>query len=371
MGTATLLGAAAWKQISNSFVYRLMRSALRRLLTRSGPPLVMMGAVLTSRPRCAVRPFASVGLGTSVLVRNGVAAAPWLSKDRLLQDYAGAYTTARTVDQQFIFELSMHCERLHRTALAVLDRKVQEADSTVAVQSALAFLKAEGPQGLKPLVRKDVQAALAHLASQLPSGADFQITMLVTCDTQGAHTPAERGFDLFTYVQSLPEIEPMVDVQARQAQRRTPTIKDVQWVTDRQALEEIQEQAGVNEIVMYDAEGFITEGLQSNFFAIDLDGTLVTAPDDRVLSGTVRKAVLEVAKIHNLKVRFACPNVRDLEKWESCFLCSTSRLVKPIKELSAPLLGLGKHFPLSSSRAHQVEELVLGLVRSHSEPLTE
>lgn len=66
----------------------------------------------------------------AVLVRNGVAASPWhlgdrqrlecvrLSKQELLQNFSGAYTTARTVSRSSIFELSMHCQRRLDTSWA-------------------------------------------------------------------------------------------------------------------------------------------------------------------------------------------------------------------------------------------------------------
>merc|ERR1712232_587187 len=110
----------------------------------------------------------------------------------------------------------------------------------------------------------------------------------------------------------------------------------VQWVKDRQYLEEIQRKAGVNEVLMFDSEGLISEGLQTNFFAIAPDGTTFTAPDERVLAGTVRKVVLQVAQQHGIPVKLECPNIREAASWESCLIGSTSRLAKPISELAAP-----------------------------------
>merc|ERR1711865_668311 len=99
--------------------------------------------------------------------------------------------------------------------------------------------------------------------------------------------------------------------------------------THRQHLEELQKKSpGVNETIMFDPDGSVTEGLQTNFFAVAADGTILTASSERVLSGTVRKVVLKVAEKHNIPVRFDCPNIKDFNTWEGCFICSTSRLVK-------------------------------------------
>eukprot|EP00747_Dinoflagellata_sp_TGD_P219409 gnl/TRDRNA2_/TRDRNA2_91514_c0_seq4.p1 gnl/TRDRNA2_/TRDRNA2_91514_c0~~gnl/TRDRNA2_/TRDRNA2_91514_c0_seq4.p1 ORF type:complete len:354 (+),score=66.18 gnl/TRDRNA2_/TRDRNA2_91514_c0_seq4:130-1062(+) len=310
------------------------------------------------------------------MVRNGEASAPWMAKDRLLKEHRGAYTTARTVDQTLMFELSMHCTRLHETATDVFLRELGDSERGKEVRT---YLEA-GPEALKPLVRQEVSAALDFLrggGDAEPSGnktcstapTDFQVTMLMTWDSVGEHTPGGRGFDFFTYAQPLPQIEPMVAVEAHKATRNNPTVKDVQWIKDREALEQVQKAAGVNEIVMFDDDGAATEGLQTNFFAVAADGTVFTAPAERVLSGTVRKVVLEVAEQNGIPLRMEAPNMRDVETWESCFVCSTSRLVKPIRELVAPELGIRRTFPTEGSITHRIEQLVLENMRSHSEPI--
>ncbi|CAJ1329282.1 unnamed protein product, partial [Effrenium voratum] len=261
-------------------------------------------------------------MASAVLVRNGRAGKPWLSKHELLHNYSGAYTTARTVKRSAVFELSMHCQRLVDTASSVLQR----AEASEKVRRAQRFLEL-GPEALRPVLRSECRTALQHLEEE-----------------------DERGFDMFTFMQPLPFVEATVEVEAHRADRSNPTIKDVQWVNDRQQLEEIiQGNADINEVVMYDAHGCITEGLQTNFFA-SRAGTLFTAPDERVLSGTVRKVVLDVARENGIPVRFECPKIGDLDKWDSCFVCSTSRLVKPIRALKAPELGLEQRFELGMAQ---------------------
>merc|ERR1740117_1807730 len=151
----------------------------------------------------------------------------------------------------------------------------------------------------------------------------------------------------------------MVPVAAHKAVRGNPTIKDVQWVKDRKDLEVLQKQAGVNEVLMFDDEFRVTEGLQTNFFAVSaIDGAVLTAPDDKVLAGTVRKVALDVMRKNGIAVRMECPDIRDVNSWESCFICSTSRLVKPISDVSVPDLSVRRLFPTEGSVAHRIEELV-------------
>lgn len=176
--------------------------------------------------------------------------------------------------------------------------------------------------------KRECLTALDYLHGVEDGPCEYQVTVLLTCDT--VTEANDKGFDVYTFVQALPFVEATVAVEARQAERSNPTVKDVQWVNDRQHLEEIQSQAGVNEVIMHDERGKITEGLQTNFFA-ERNGTLYTAPDDRVLSGTVRKVVLEVAQEHGIPVELECPNISEMNQWDSCFICSTSRLAAGLK----------------------------------------
>jgi len=308
------------------------------------------------------------------MLRNGQAVEK-LSKDELLSRYHGAYTTARTVDRTGIFELEMHCQRLYDTGVAVFSRPPEGGEVAPAAPDASAMLRAIGVEGVRALVKREMRAALQRLgAAEGPApprdgNGDFQVTLLLTKDTVGEHTPADRGFDVFVYAQPLPYVQPMVDVLALRAERPHPTIKDVQWVHDRQALEAETRRAGVNEAVMFDADGHISEGLQTNFFAITADGALATAPDELVLSGTVRKVVLEVAAQMSIPVLLQTPSVHDAASWDSCFICSTSRLVRPIRHFSVPAFGLTLEFPEEGTVAHRVQQAVLDELRKHAESL--
>jgi branched-subunit amino acid aminotransferase/4-amino-4-deoxychorismate lyase len=305
-----------------------------------------------------------------VFVKNGEASAAQIPKDKILKEHSGAYTTARTVDQKAIFEFAMHCHRLAQTQLAILQREQSEGRTSKHVSEALAFLRdpEQGARQLRPLVASEIRTALEWLGIE-GCGVEYQVTILITCDTAGPHTPDGRGFDILTYVQPLPRVAPMVDIQARPAKRNNPTIKDVQWILDRQHLEELQRQAQVNEIIMYDEKGCVTEGLQTNFFAVSADGTVLTAPDELVLAGTVRKVVLDVVRKHRIPHRLESPRISDASTWESCFICSTSRLVKPISELRIPEADGRKVFPSADSVSHRIEVLVQEAVRENSELL--
>eukprot|EP00929_Paragymnodinium_shiwhaense_P107407 TRINITY_DN734_c0_g1_i1.p1 TRINITY_DN734_c0_g1~~TRINITY_DN734_c0_g1_i1.p1 ORF type:complete len:396 (-),score=66.66 TRINITY_DN734_c0_g1_i1:203-1390(-) len=341
-----------------------------------------MGVDVLVKPDTSVAAKVGVAAATphparhTALAINGKRAENFISKEDLLDKHVGAYTTARTVDKTNVFELTMHCTRLYDTATAILERPVEAYADKARRTAALEFLRTVGPQGLKPLVTREISAVLSLAEDELgdsgPNGADdkeYQITMVVTWDSVGDHTPEGRGLDFFTFAQPMPSTASMVDVHAYKAERSCPTVKDVQWTKDRKGLEKLQKEARVNEVIMYGPTGSVTEGLQTNFFAVTPDGTLLTAADEHVLSGTVRKVVLEVAEKESIPVRFECPDINKMSEWDSCFICSTSRLVKPIHTLSAPDLGLKRDFPAEASVTHKLEELVRDSMLANSEPV--
>ena len=154
--------------------------------------------------------------------------------------------------------------------------------------------------------------------------------------------------------------------------RHRAAAKSTSWVSERAALEAAGREAGAEEVLLVEREGEggeggggkeILEGLSSNFAAVvplpsdaaaasdtfsaapaaaapeQLYGTgfeLQTAGDGRVLSGTVRGLLLEVAASAGFRVSDArCPSVEDarLARWSGCLLLSTSRLALPVAEL--------------------------------------
>lgn len=77
-----------------------------------------------------------------------------------------------------------------------------------------------------------------------------------------------------------------------------------------------------------DEDGNLYEGLSSNFFVIQQDGSLQTAPIESVLVGTIMKRVLRDWKFS--EIIFEHPNVNEIGIWKGAFITSTSRLILPI-----------------------------------------
>ncbi|KAF9585205.1 hypothetical protein BGW38_003425 [Lunasporangiospora selenospora] len=89
------------------------------------------------------------------------------------------------------------------------------------------------------------------------------------------------------------------------------------------------------------------EGLSSNLYVLHKDQrTILTAPLDSVLQGTILKVVLNTCNEENIPVDFTFPNLKQIDEWEGAFISSTSRLVLPIEKWVLPD-GSVKEFPES------------------------
>jgi branched-chain amino acid aminotransferase len=120
--------------------------------------------------------------------------------------------------------------------------------------------------------------------------------------------------------------------------RHNPEAKTTDWALRRVALQEAMPQ-GVYDTFLEDGEGFILEGLASNFYAI-VDGALHTAGSG-VLKGISQQIVLEIAP-DILPVKLEAVHTRQISQLSEAFLTSSSRGIVPIVEINGIRIGDGK-----------------------------
>ncbi len=85
---------------------------------------------------------------------------------------------------------------------------------------------------------------------------------------------------------------------------------------------------GAYEALLVNEKGEITEGSRTNIFFLRGD-TLITAPDELILSGITRKHILEICKEKNIKVKYQCVMADRITDYEAVFMTGTSPLVLP------------------------------------------
>ena len=99
--------------------------------------------------------------------------------------------------------------------------------------------------------------------------------------------------------------------------------------------------AGVDEAIMLDWRGFVSEGTGDNLF-IMRNGTLMTPPlHSSVLAGVTRQVVLELAGALGINVEEHELTLHDLYNAEEAFFVSTSLEIQPLVMIDGRVIGSG------------------------------
>src|ERR1700678_2315336 len=120
-----------------------------------------------------------------------------------------------------------------------------------------------------------------------------------------------------------------------------PAIKSLNYLNNILAKIEANN-AGVEEAVMLNAEGFVAECTGDNLFIIK-NGELLTPPlAAGALYGITRQTVMELAQQAGIKV--SEPNLTryDLFNADECFLTGTGAEIMPVIKIDGRIIGTGK-----------------------------
>ncbi|KAF9318526.1 hypothetical protein BG003_011070 [Podila horticola] len=271
-----------------------------------------------------------------------------------LLDYPhGSYTGMRTFHKIGIMDFTAHTTRLANSLQQISfapggeEGGAQEDPEVVAGLAALRtheVMKKETTDlvraGLK-LYYKQFKEPAQDLLSAV---GETKVTVLCTWD------PNDKEPTLLAHFEPLRSPKtPRCKVEVQGSPRHHATAKDSQWVRDRSKLVEALSKDSNEALLLDETTQDVYEGLSSNFFALERDTkTVVTAPLDSVLTGTILRVVLSVCEQHQIPVRFAFPNLKHVNEWEGAFISSTSRLVLPIDTMVLPD-GSKKQFGESST----------------------
>jgi branched-chain amino acid aminotransferase len=120
-----------------------------------------------------------------------------------------------------------------------------------------------------------------------------------------------------------------------------PAIKSLNYLNNILAKIEANN-AGVEEAVMLNAEGFVAEGTADNLFIVK-NGELFTPPlSAGALYGITRQTVIDLAREAGLKV--SEPNLTryDLFNADECFLTGTGAEIMPVIKIDGRVIGGGQ-----------------------------
>jgi len=143
-----------------------------------------------------------------------------------------------------------------------------------------------------------------------------------------------------------------------------PAIKSLNYLNNILAKLEANN-AGVEEAVMLNAEGYVAECTGDNLFLVK-NGELRTPPlSAGALYGITRQVVMELAEEEGLAV--SEPNLTryDLFNADECFLTGTGAEIVPVVKIDGRVIGAGKPGPIT----RKLEEEYRSLTKNAGEPI--
>jgi len=96
--------------------------------------------------------------------------------------------------------------------------------------------------------------------------------------------------------------------------------------------------------ILYCPDGVITESAYSSFF-LYLNDTLITAPLTRVLKGTTRQAIIDLARGSGIKVEERCPLLSELPQSTEAFITGSVKKILPVVRVGTQTIGNGRPGP--------------------------
>lgn len=135
-----------------------------------------------------------------------------------------------------------------------------------------------------------------------------------------------------------------------------PAIKSLNYLNNILAKIEANN-AGCEEAVLLNAEGFVAECTGDNLFIIKEGQVLTPPPSAGALYGITRRVVLDIAAESGLKV--GEPNLTryDLFNADECFLTGTGAELVPVVKIDGRVIGTGKPGPLTQKLVTQYHAL--------------
>lgn len=261
----------------------------------------------------------------------------------------GAFEGIRAYKQKSgsgaVFRLTEHLERLLESC-KILDLKIPYSledltQATLATCKANGFeecyirpivFTADGPLGVYPGATPPVDIAILNWEWGSYLGDD------------GANAGARLKVSSF--------IRPHVNSAMTKGKITGQYVNGV--MAKREAIN-----AGYDEALLLDPEGYLTEGSGENLFMIK-KGVIKTTPLTSILNGITRATVLEYfqhQKLPLVETRFT----RD-ELWcaDEVFLTGTAAEITPVREIDGRAIGAGKPGPITLKLKKDFQALVRG-----------
>lgn len=240
-----------------------------------------------------------------------------------------------------VFRLPQHVRRLYQSAKAIwLDIAMPQAEMVDIVRSAVAR------SGLADAyVRLVVTRGVGDLGLDPRHCPRPTVICIVDKLTLWSPERYEKGLTCLTSPTPINHRESL-----------SPRVKSLNYLSHILAkMEGIA--AGVDEVLMLDAAGYVAEASGMNLFTVS-DGTLRTPPPYAgILKGVTRDAVIELAPRAGLAVHETPLNRYDLYTADELFLTGTAAEIVAITTLDGRTIGEGRAGPVTVDMTRRFREL--------------
>lgn len=118
-------------------------------------------------------------------------------------------------------------------------------------------------------------------------------------------------------------------------------IKSVGLLPNAMARQKAKE-AGAQEAIYVDADGFVTEGAATNVWIVGMDGILRTRPSERgILRGITRTTLMDVAAEIGVEIREERFSVADMLAAREVFTTAATSICFPVVSIDGKTIGNG------------------------------
>ena len=118
-------------------------------------------------------------------------------------------------------------------------------------------------------------------------------------------------------------------------------------------------EAGYDEALLLDDEGYVAEASGAAFFMIK-DDEIITPPNDNSLASITQKTVIELAQYLGYKVTRRRISREEIYTADEAFLTGTAAELTPVREVDARILGAGGRGPITEKLQSGYFDIVCG-----------
>ncbi len=147
------------------------------------------------------------------------------------------------------------------------------------------------------------------------------------------HSESPESCDVYIY--HVPHFYPSDDcymngvkIISLKESRPDPNLKN--WRPDfRKKVFQLKKEFNAFEVLLINEQGIVTEGSQSNIFAI-MDGRIITSKGAGVLKGITREYIFEICHEEQIQIEEKGFTLNDLKSAEAIFITGTSPKILPV-----------------------------------------